>query len=160
MKPFKERFWDKIEKTTSPNGCWEWRGCKTNKRFKDNGKSSKNGGYGKITHRGKVYYVHRLSWELHYGPIPEGMFVLHKCDNKQCVNPEHLELGDSFKNMRDAKNRGRLHSLGEDNRMSKLTWEKVREIRASKLSQIKLAKLYGVNRQCILKIKNNKSWIE
>lgn len=88
------------------------------------------------------------------------MFVLHKCDNKQCVNPEHLELGDSFKNMRDAKNRGRLHSVGEDNRMSKLTWEKVREIRASKLSQIKLAKLYGVNRQCILKIKNNKSWIE
>ncbi len=88
------------------------------------------------------------------------MQVLHKCDNRQCVNPEHLELGDAFKNMQDAKARGRLHSVGEDNRMAKLTWEKVREIRASNLSQRKLAKLYGVGKLRIFNIKNNKSWIE
>lgn len=89
-----ERIWDR--KNVTPSGCWEWTGACVTK------------GYGHITSgRGRQITVHRVAFELTNGPIPAGMFVLHRCDNPPCFNPEHLFLGTNLDNMRDAKSKGR-----------------------------------------------------
>lgn len=74
-----ERFWSKVDR--DGHGCWEWLGY----RLK---------GHGRFGMNGKVEYAHRVSWRLERGEIPDGMCVLHKCNNKSCVNPDHLYLGD------------------------------------------------------------------
>jgi hypothetical protein len=78
------------------NGCWEWQGT-----------ISKNG-YGKTTDKCKHVMTHRLSYEIFKGPIEEGKNVCHNCDNRKCINPEHLWLGTDSENMQDAKNKKRL----------------------------------------------------
>lgn len=94
-----------------PNtGCWLWT------------KFTNSDGYGACKARGVAYLAHRLSWELHRGPVPEGKLVLHKCDTRACCNPSHLFLGDQFDNMRDASAKGRTWR-------GKLTVAQVREIR-------------------------------
>jgi hypothetical protein len=93
-----ERFWAYVQKTAS---CWVWTGTQS-----DNG-------YGRIWGKGRHIKAHRFSWELHNGPIPEGMHVCHKCDTPACVNPEHLFLGTASDNMRDMVAKGR-HSWGEN----------------------------------------------
>lgn len=90
-------FWDRVNKegpTIYPElgPCWVVEGSD----------------YGRVYLRGKTIKAHRYSWELHNGPIPEGLWVLHKCDNRPCVNPSHLFLGTQQDNMRDAWNKGRL----------------------------------------------------
>lgn len=70
------------------------------------GRKSKDG-YGKINRKGKTLSAHRYSWTLVNGPIPEGLFVLHKCDVPTCINPDHLFLGTHQDNMDDMKNKGR-----------------------------------------------------
>lgn len=106
-----------------PNtGCWLWCG------------SADTAGYGRIdTVRGsKSRYVgvHRLSWEASYGPIPEGLHVLHRCDQPACMNPAHLFLGTPSDNMRDMVAKGRM-PRGEKAARSKITAAKAREIRAA-----------------------------
>jgi hypothetical protein len=64
-------------------------------------------GYGVLSKGGKQYLAHRLVWEENHGPIPPGMHVLHRCDNKPCINPEHLFLGTSADNMQDKIRKGR-----------------------------------------------------
>lgn len=91
-RPLADRFWAKVNKT---EGCWEWTGAKG------------RGGYGQLYVDGKDVRAHRVSWELHHGPIPKGMFVCHHCDNQPCVRPEHLFIGDNAANMRDAFAKGR-----------------------------------------------------
>lgn len=92
--PLADRFWKKVVKTKK---CWKWIGSKAHR------------GYGKIALNGKFLPAPRASWLLHNGEIPGGLFVLHKCDNPECTNPEHLFLGTQKDNMRDMlkKNRGR-----------------------------------------------------
>lgn len=112
--PAEIRFWKKVNKTDT---CWLWTGAK--ERY----------GFIKLSHTEQVY-THRYSWELHFGTIPEGMFVCHKCDVTLCVRPDHLFLGTDLDNVRDRNSKGRNPDLkGEKNAMAKLTKEEVIEIR-------------------------------
>jgi len=81
-----------------PLGCWIWMG-------------STSKGYGGIKIKGKMKKVHRVLWELTNGPIPKGMFVLHKCDITECANPDHLFLGTHTDNMRDMIQKGRRSNV-------------------------------------------------
>src|SRR5207245_434991 len=89
------RFWAKVNKT---EGCWLWTSAIKGNWVK----------YGAFSPRRNVQcYAHRLSWELAFGPIPAGMFVLHRCDNGLCVRPDHLKLGTHEDNMADMVAKGR-----------------------------------------------------
>lgn len=84
-----------IDHTEHVNGCWFWRG------------SLRKDGYGRFRMNGKTVLAHRASYFLHYGKVKPGSDVCHTCDNKACVNPEHLYLGDVSSNMRDKVRRSR-----------------------------------------------------
>jgi DNA-binding XRE family transcriptional regulator len=119
------------------------------------------GGYPKISVEGKIKLVHRVMYELHFGEIPPGMYVCHTCDNRKCVNPDHLFLGTPQDNMDDMKNKGRSRK-GSQHGRAKLNEEQVLEIKrllAEKdLTHEKIAKRFGVSRQTITHIKNGKYW--
>lgn len=88
------KFWDRVRRVRS--GCWEWQGFRSPR------------GYGKFTvGRLGTVTAHRLAFQLFCGPVPDGMFVLHRCDNPPCCNPTHLFLGTHADNMRDRDTKGR-----------------------------------------------------
>lgn len=89
-----ERFLAKM--TRAANGCWIWTGA------------SRGVGYGAIMLHGRVIDAHRASWLLHRGPIPEGHVVMHTCDVRSCVNPDHLRTGTYQENWQDGVAKGRL----------------------------------------------------
>ncbi len=114
-----DRYWLAVRK--APTGCWGWAG------------SVNNHGYGKVGQ----HYAHRFSWQLHFGPIPVGLYVMHVCDNPPCTNPSHLQLGTQKANMEDASRKGRLRSRpprGEANHFAKLTAQQALEIRRRRLA--------------------------
>ncbi len=90
-----ERFWSNVEKT---DGCWEWHGTTTAGRKK----------YGVLRNNYKQVKAHRFSWELVNGPIPEGLVIRHMCDNKLCVNPDHLKVGTVCDNNGDKTGKHRF----------------------------------------------------
>ena len=161
-RPVKDRFFEKVKKSPS---CWEWVGPKNNK------------GYGTMTVGSRTdgtrsyKFVHRISWELHNGPIPEhdsthGTCVCHKCDNPSCVNPDHLFLGTHSDNMADMAVKGRASKeptyIGENHPIAKLDDSKVRQIRkyhsAGACTQLWLAQVYGVSNRTIANVANNEYW--
>jgi len=137
-----EKILSKIERLPW-SGCWIWMGGTTPR------------GYGIAYHRGQEW-AHRLSYRVFVGE-PGGQLVLHSCDIPCCVNPAHLHLGDDALNTREAFERGR-HPLGSRRPGAKLTDEKVREIKASTLSDQKLAKIYGVGHKTIENIRAGRKW--
>lgn len=156
--PTKDRFWTKVN-IKSPEECWEWTAWK-NKDYSGSGFILS---YGRIRHNGSVKVASRVAWELTYGEIPEGMLVLHKCDNPPCVNPNHLFLGTSSDNTIDAINKGRRKIRnGNQVNTSKLNESQVIEIRKKhKQGGISLAQLgreYGVRITSIHAIIHRRAW--
>jgi hypothetical protein len=98
-----------------------------------------------------------MAYELVHGEIPDGVHVLHRCDNPSCVNPKHLFLGTHQDNMRDMSEKGRA-SRGEKNANAKLSQEQVLEIKASAVSSRKLAPLYAVSDRQIRSIRSGQWW--
>ncbi|MGW2169160.1 HNH endonuclease signature motif containing protein [Streptomyces sp. NPDC001705] len=97
--PRPELFWPKVQWTR--DGCWEW------------GASRHRNGYGQFHLPGKRHALaHRASWLLLFGPIPDGLHVLHRCDNRPCVRPDHLFLGTRVDNMQDMAAKGRRGRTG------------------------------------------------
>lgn len=142
-----QRFWPKVDKR---DGCWGWNASRHKQGY---GFIGAGGG-------GKVVKAHRASWIIHFGEIPQGKCVLHKCDNPECTNPEHLFLGTQTDNIRDMMKKGRhVPSKGEDQGCSKLSESQVLCIRARADEQATaLASEYGVDRCTIFRILGRKSW--
>ncbi len=142
-----ERFSAMMRKT---DGCWEWTGCRT------------PAGYGKVTICKKSELAHRVSFKIHIGVIPDGIRVLHKCDNPPCCNPDHLFLGTAKDNTADMYKKGRSHTQrGKSYNPSKLTEDDVREIRANAsygVKQSELARRFSVHQSIISRTVNNHNW--
>lgn len=139
-KSVKERFEEKFYITP---GCWIWTALKN------------DAGYGKINIKGKMERAHRVSYEMYVGPIPDGLFLLHSCDNPACVNPAHLTPGNQKQNIHDMWQKGRA-SKPPPKLNKNLTPELIEIIKNSPLSQVKLSKLYGVGEATVWRIKNDK----
>lgn len=123
-------------------------------------------GYGYISVGNVSVSVHRLAYEVWTGPIPEGMLVCHRCDNRRCINPAHLFLGSHSDNSRDAVSKGRFPThrpprlSGASHPQAKLTDEEVRQIRRrlhAGESGVVLARQYGVTPTQISRIKRGVS---
>jgi len=142
-----ERFWRYVSKGES---CWLWTGTKD----KD--------GYGMLSGKkpdGKRTQLrpHRISYELHIGEIPCGVFVLHKCNNPACVNPEHLYSGTHNENMKDRIDAGH-YSVGEKHPNAKITESIAREILASKQPAKIMAEKFGISESQIKNIRRGEQW--
>ena len=141
-----------IQKHSCPepnSGCWLWVGA------------YHATGYGQSARGGTSILAHRLSWRVYRGPIPEGLYVCHKCDIRECVNPDHLFLGTAKDNSRDMAKKGRckiVHRRGEENNFSKLTTADVIEIRRASGFQYVIAKRYGISQACVSRIKRRETW--
>lgn len=119
-------------------------------------------GYGKRMYKQRSWLAHRAAWDEQVGEIPEGAFVLHRCDNRLCVRVEHLYIGNASDDMRDMVERGRQRYDGENNNRAVLSDEQVAEIRSRYtgtkrgnplfVSQQELAEEYGVCQAHISKI--------
>ena len=144
------RYTKELRYNVDENGCWNWIGATTK-------------GYGHLGINGKFYLAHRLMWEQVNGKIPEGLWVLHKCDNRKCINPDHLFLGTNQDNVDDRENkkRGNHIARGEKNGRAKLKDKDVGAIR--KLSKMNMptkmiAAFYEISQRQVQYIVAKKSW--
>lgn len=155
FRPLAERYWDKVNKdgpVVRPElgPCWSW-----------NGQIAKNG-YGRLNlgaaMGGAIGHAHRVSWEIHNGPVPSDLWVLHRCDNRECSNPEHLFLGTNQDNIADMAAKGRRK--GERSCMAKLTESDVHAIRAKIGTSTGgiLAKEFGVSPRAIRDVATRRNW--
>lgn len=139
--PFDERFWSKVDKSGE---CWQWTGHTLN-------------GYGKVMvyktgEKPVCWLAHRMSYVLAYKAIPEDMNVLHRCDNRGCVNPEHLFIGTQSDNLIDALKKGRAPGM-------KITEDEVRAIRAMPDKTLReIAEMFGISDAQAWNIRNHKQW--
>lgn len=163
--PVEQRFWDKVDKS---GACWTWTAARSYQ------------GYGLIgVRRAGVKMMdraHRVSWEMHFGPIPDGLFVCHHCDNPPCVRPDHLFLGTAVSNGRDMQRKGRgrggvsgenncsvkYPKVGERNGRAKLTAADVAAIRARYATGTEtlrsLAAEFGIHNGTIGRIVKGERW--
>lgn len=118
-------------------------------------------GYGNFQYKGKSDKAHRVSWKIHNGPIPEGMHVLHRCDNPACVRPDHLFLGTHQYNMADRDRKKRAsggRKIGERNNFAKITEAEVKAIRRDTRRLVDIAPEYGLSISAVGFIKQRKTW--
>lgn len=149
MKATEQELWKRAIKAYEKDvikqeGCWDWKGLLYKK------------GYacisGSCTH--KTRSAHRISWMIHKGPIPDGMHVLHNCDNRKCTNPEHLFLGTNLDNSNDCTKKFRQHSVLKKNQVIEVK----KLLKEGNLSHREIGELFGVKREAITKINNGKRW--
>lgn len=137
------RFWSKVDKGEDDCcACWLWTGFR-----------APYNGYGKIKvggKRGLAAQAHRVSWELHFGAIPAGMTVHHRCDVPACVRPDHLRVGTHAENMEDMARKGRQRRSLSD--------EQVRLVRSSTSSASQLACSLGVLLSTVLRVRSGETY--
>lgn len=156
--PIATRFWQFVTIGTFDE-CWLWQG------------GVNASGYGIMWAGGRAEGAHRISWEIHFGPIPDGSQVLHKCDvnyasgdftNRRCVNPHHLWLGTNQENNADMMEKSRdRHINGESHHAAKLTKAQVLEIRslcAQGMAQPEIAERFGISQTHVSAINLRKVW--
>lgn len=148
-----ETFWSRVTRGAGDD-CWEWQGAKT------------SSGYGNLSWHGRHVQAHRLAYALTYGGIAletgfrqlgraktYRRFVLHKCDNRLCCNPQHLFLGSMRTNMLDAYKKGRKVQPRSGHTNAKLSSDQVRQIRlrynTGSVGQVVLAREFGVSQRAI-----------
>lgn len=145
-RPPEERFWEKVNKTEI---CWEWMGYRDRTGY---------GSFGYAHQHNKM--AHRYSWEIHFGEIPQGLKVLHHCDNPPCVRPDHLFVGTQIDNINDMMSKGRK-AVGVDSGVAKLTEDQVKYILnypwRRKLHK-ELAAELGVAVTTVNHVRRRKSW--
>ena len=144
LEAMRNKF-EEFFKKSSDDSCWLWK--------KKNGNSISD--YANFTFRSERYKSNRAAWLIYRGEIPKDMYVLHKCDIRFCVNPDHLFLGTHVDNMHDMKLKKRAKPR------CKLSPEQVTEVREMLnlgVTTTRLAKKYNVSSTCIWYIKHNKSW--
>lgn len=153
-----ERFFEKVNKQgpipkhkPELGRCWLYTGC------------IDNGGYGRATIADEGWVSHRIAWVLEFGDVPKGLYILHKCDNRKCVNPFHLFLGTYRDNILDAMEKGRWVSVnGEDVGTSKLTAKQVKQIRLlyrdTEVTQKELGIRFNVTEENIKHIVDGRAW--
>lgn len=153
-KSLKDRFWKRVT-IARADACWPWCG---------GGGPDEYGRVGIGGDKGKALLAHRVSWEMHNGAIPSGLHVLHRCDNRRCVNPSHLFLGTNADNMADKVAKGRHRSpTGQSNGQAKLSADDVTRIRfryAEGESQLQIAKSVGVSQTLVSAIVRRKLWAD
>lgn len=143
------KFWLCVDKS---NECWNWKRKPT------------SNGYGQIAMFGRRFWAHRVSYMLHFGQIPEHLFVLHKCDNRKCCNPSHLFLGTIKDNYDDMVKKGRDkkgNQRGSKNGNATLNEEIVSKIKLkinSGQSLISISREMNINYSTIRSIKQNRNW--
>lgn len=143
-----QRFWQRADRSGGEDSCWVWHGAKS------------ADGYGRAKFNGKDTQVHRISWMLRHGRIPDGLCIRHRCDNRPCCNPAHLEIGTWADNVRDMVIRGR-HLRGESAPSAKLTAENVEDIRRgfrNGVTRYQLAARFGVCHKQICNIVSGAQW--
>lgn len=149
-RPWVERFWEKVA-VASVDQCWLWTS------------STDVWGYGLLLRAGRMARAHRISYELNVGPIPDGLYVLHHCDNPTCVNPQHLYAGTPADNARDREARGRrIAAHGSQSGKAKLTESVVGEMRRAYANggttHAALGKRFGVAEQTVQNVLAHKTW--
>lgn len=144
-----QRFWSKVDKR-GDGECWEWTANRHQK------------GYGTMRVERKVLKAHRISYELHHGPVPDGLHVLHRCDNPPCVNPAHLWAGTNAENVADKEAKGRGgQPKGSKHHGATLTEEQVimmRRLHEGGMKQKDLVTQFGVEKSRVSAIIRRRIW--
>lgn len=138
-----EAFMNRIQKTET---CWIWTAGKT------------KAGYGIMTLNRRNVFAHRHSYTIFRGPIPDGLVLMHSCDNPACVNPWHLTPAKQKDNALDARDKGRLRH-GEQHHACRLTSEQVESIRQDTRSNVALSVEYGITANYLSAIRHNRARI-
>lgn len=156
------QFWKRVDRNGSTpehvpglGNCWEWRGQVAN-------------GYGRLSlYPNGCIYAHRASWQIHRGEIHSGLCVLHRCDNRLCVRPEHLFIGTRPENSADMVAKGRSLKgrrgpvWGVAHPQAKLNADAIRSIRVARgegRTLISLAREHGVSKKTVLNVVHGRVW--